>query len=210
MIKYIGLGALVLVGGLLAAAAMQPAEFAITRSATVAASPAVVYDQLDDFTAWNAWSPWVELDPDQKVEMSGPESGVGASYSWNGNEKVGNGSMTITEVRPGEWVAMDLKFITPWEAQNITTFALSPEGEGTKVVWTMSGTNDFMGKLMSLFMDMDAMVGPDFERGLAKLDTVSQTAQAAANAAAEAAAAEAAAAEAAAAAAVAGEVAPAE
>lgn len=183
MIRNIAIGAVVLFGGFAAFVAAQPGDFTITRSATISAPPEIVYDQIDDFETWITWSPWSGLDPNQKVTFSGPATGVGASYEWNGNDDVGQGRMTVTEAVPPKKVVWDLHFIKPFEAQNVTTMTLEPEGDKTKVTWSMSGTNGFMGKAFGLMMDMDKMVGADFEKGLKTLD---EKAQAQAKAVAEA------------------------
>lgn len=151
---------------------LQPADFEITRSRTIAAPPAVVYDHLDDFKTWLTWNPWQGLDPAQTVEIGGPETGVGAWYTWAGNEDVGRGRMEVVEAVPGEKITWDLAFIEPFEAKNLTSITLAPADGGTQVTWSMTGANGFMGKLMSQFIDMDAMVGADFERGLSSLDAL--------------------------------------
>lgn len=171
--------------------ATRPATFEIKRSLLINAPPEVVYDHVDDFTSWNAWSPWDKMDPAMKRTLNEVPSGVGAGYHWVGNKDVGEGSMKITEARPPEHLGIDLNFIAPFEAHNRTNFDFVKTGEGTTVTWAMSGPNNFMSKAMSLFMDMDKMVGPDFEKGLASLKALSET-EAAARAAAAKAAAEAA------------------
>jgi hypothetical protein len=154
--------------------ATRPAKYHIVRNGSIAASPQTVYDQINDFHQWAAWSPWEQIDPQMKKTFGGPESGVGATYAWSGNDKVGEGRMTITESRPAEKVSIRLEFIKPFKATDQATFVLRPEGSGTKVFWAMDGTNNFMGKAMSLFMNMDKMVGGDFEKGLASLKTISE------------------------------------
>lgn len=154
--------------------ATRPAAFHVERSVTVQAPVATIEAQIVDFRAWNAWSPWVKLDPAMKKTFDGPATGVGAVYGWVGNDKVGEGRMTITEHEPGARVGMRLEFLKPWEATSATAFAFAPEGAATRVTWTMDGTNDFLGKLMCLFVDMDKQIGGDFERGLASLRSVSE------------------------------------
>lgn len=170
---------LMAVGGVvvlfLAAVATRPAKFHIERSATVAAPPAIAFAQVNDFHRWAEWSPWDKMDPSMKKTYEGPAAGVGSMYSWLGNDKVGEGKMTITESTPGAKVTLKLEFIKPFAATNMTTFTFAPEGEGTKVTWAMDGDNNFMSKAMQMFMSMDKMVGPDFERGLSNLNTVSAT-----------------------------------
>jgi uncharacterized protein YndB with AHSA1/START domain len=100
------------------------------------------------------------------TDYSGPPSGVGAVYHWKGDDKVGEGRMTITGAVENELVQIKLEFLKPWEQTSLTEFTFAPDPGGTRVRWSMSGTHDFVGKLFAIFMDMDKMVGPDFERGL--------------------------------------------
>ena len=152
--------------------ASRPAEFRLSRSRVMAAPPAAVHAYVNDLHKWQEWSPWEKLDPAMKREYSGSPSGPGAAYHWAGNKKAGEGRMTITDSRPPESVTIRLDFIKPFSATNTTQFDLAPSGPGTNVTWTMAGHNNFMAKAIHLFMDMEKMVGPDFERGLASLDTV--------------------------------------
>lgn len=158
----------------LAFAATRPDDFTIQRVATIPASADKVFAQLDDFHNWPAWSPWEKLDPDMKRSHSGAEKGKGAVYAWEGNNKVGSGRMEILETTPHSKLVIQLDFFAPWKARNTTIFTLSPEGSGTKLDWAMHGKNDFMGKVMCLFMDMDKMVGKDFEKGLDALKTAAK------------------------------------
>lgn len=160
----------VLCGILVAAAvlvSMQPATFTVQRAATMAAPPAAVFAQVNDFQAWDAWSPWKELDPNAKVSRSAPSSGKGATFSWSGNDQVGEGSLTIRDSRPDELVDIEQVFVRPLAGKARMLFTFAPEAGGTKVTWTMDGTNNFLGKAMCMVVDMDSMVGKDFERGLA-------------------------------------------
>lgn len=176
MLKIILIVLLVAIVGLVIVVSMQPADFAITRTATIHAPPQVVHDQVNDLHHWQAWSPWEKLDPEMKKTFEGPPAGANASYAWAGNSKAGEGKMTITESRPGELVRIKLEFIKPFAATNMTDFTFTPEGAGTKVTWKMYGKNGFMGKAFGLFMNMDKMVGDDFEKGLAALKSVSEAA----------------------------------
>ncbi|HMK72922.1 MAG TPA: SRPBCC family protein [Myxococcaceae bacterium] len=198
MLRKILIVLAVLIVALVVIIATRPGSFRVVRSATMAAPAAVVYAQIADFHRWDAWSPWAKLDPSMKVSFSGPASGPGAGYAWVGNDKVGEGKMLITGARPGQEVDIQLDFLKPWQATNATTFVLEPAGPGTKVTWSMSGESNFMAKAMSLVMDMDAMIGKDFEKGLSQMGTVAaaetkRLADEAAKKAAEAAAAQAAA-----------------
>lgn len=189
----------ILIALLLVFIVTRPDSFTVERSASMSAPPPIVYGLVQDLHAWERWSPWAKLDPAMKTTYGGPASGVGATYAWEGNDAVGSGKMTIVEVKPDEAVAITLEFLKPMAATNRTEFQLSPQsGGGTKVTWTMHGRNDFMGKAFGLVMNVDQLVGKDFETGLSQLRSTAEgraaeiTAEAAAAiaAAAEAAAAE--------------------
>ncbi|WP_257461823.1 SRPBCC family protein [Archangium lipolyticum] len=170
----IGIAVLVLVVGAIAFISTRPDSFRIERSARISAPPEVVFAMINDFHQWGQWSPYDKLDPNMKRSFEGPTAGPGASYSWNGNDKAGAGRMTILESTPGERVYLKLEFLRPFEATNTTTFTLTKSEAGTQVSWIMEGKNNFMGKAFSAFMDMDALVGKDFEKGLADLDTAAR------------------------------------
>lgn len=170
MFPFAALALVGLAGGFAAFVARRPSAFRIVRSRTLAASPDAVFAQINDFHRWPGWSPWEKLDPNMTREISGPASGPGATYYWKGNNKAGEGRMTITDSVPGRSVTIRLEFMKPWKATNTTRFDLQPSGSGTVVTWDMTGHNNFMAKAFTVFMDMDKMVGPDFERGLAGLE----------------------------------------
>ena len=151
---------------LLAVVSSRPATYHIERSATLAATPEAIYTQLADFHQWDAWSPWAKIDPQMKTSFSGAPAGAGAVYDWTGNDKVGQGRMTILDAQPDSRVTIKLEFIKPFASTCTTGFALAPEGSGTRVTWTMDGQNNFVGKAFGLFMNMDKAIGNDFERGL--------------------------------------------
>lgn len=178
MLKKIFIGLAIVVVILIVVIAVQPAAFQVTRSTTIAAPPEKVFAQVNDFHKWDAWSPWAKLDPAMNQTYEGPATGVGSVYTWNGNSQVGEGKMTITESDANKRVGIKLEFIKPVAAVNHTTFDLTPDGTNTSVVWSMAGTNNFMGKAFCLFVSMDKMVGGDFEKGLAQMKAVSETAAA--------------------------------
>ena len=155
---------------------MQPDEYTVVRSATFNAPPEKVFEQVNDFRNWKVWSPWEKLDPNMKTTLSGPESGKGAGYAWIGNDDVGEGKMTIVESRPFEMVGIDLEFLQPFAMRSRSDFTFKPEGGGTNVTWTMKGENGVVGKAFSLVMDMDSMIGKDFEKGLAQMKPIVETA----------------------------------
>lgn len=166
MLKTILLVLVLLIAGFAAYVAMQPGEYAVTRSAVIPGSPATVFGVVNDFHQWDKWSPWAKLDPNMKTTYSGPDMGEGAMYAWEGNDDVGKGKMTITESEPYSHIGIRLEFIEPFASTSQTDFHFKPAANGTEVVWSMSGTNGFMEKAFTMFMDMDAMIGADFEKGL--------------------------------------------
>lgn len=161
----VGLAALILV--FVVVVAMQPSDFKVERSQVVAAPPELTRQQVDDFRNWKDWSPWAKMDPDTKITLSENPVGEGATYAWE-SEKTGAGTMTITEVEAGH-TAIDLNFTKPFKAENDVVFSYVPIHGGTQITWTMTGENNFMGKAFGLFVDMDEMVGGDFEKGLADI-----------------------------------------
>ena len=157
--------------GLVVVIALRPADFRISRSALIAAPPEVTFAQVNDLHKWEAWSPWAKLDPAAKQTYEGPPAGTGASFAWDGNNKVGAGKMTITDSRPSEFVRLRLEFLKPFKAVNTAELTFAPEGQQTRVTWTMSGKNNFMSKAVGLVINCDKMVGGDFEKGLASLNS---------------------------------------
>jgi hypothetical protein len=155
-------------------ASRQPDIFLITRSCKITAPVSAIFTHVNDLHKWDTWSPWAKLDPNAKNSYEGPAEGVGAKMSWAGNNKVGVGSMTLIESHLNEKIQFKLEFIKPMKATNIAEFLFTPEGEETNITWSMSGSNNFMGKVMGLFMNCDKMVGTQFEKGLADLKVVSE------------------------------------
>lgn len=149
--------------------ATRPADFRIQRSKVINAPPAAIFPQINDLHKMNEWSPWAKMDSNAKNTYSGQKAGTGASMSWSGNNEVGAGTMTITDSRPNEFVAMRLEFLRPFYATNRTEFTLKSVGPGTQVTWTMTGKNNFVAKAFNLVIDCDKMVGRQFEIGLDNL-----------------------------------------
>ncbi len=177
MIKKILIGILVLLLLLIVIIAMRPDGYRTTRSTTIAAPPAVVFDEVNTLQNWDAWSPWAKIDPNAKKTYEGPASGVGAKYNWSGNSEVGEGNMTIAESRTNEYVKFDVVFIKPFSGNSTAEFTFKPDDAQTNqtvVSWSMSGKNNFVGKAMGLFMDSDKMLGGYFEKGLAQMKTVAE------------------------------------
>ena len=167
--------ALVIIGVLLfVIIAGRPDEFKVARSATMAAPPATVFEQVNDFHKWEAWSPWAKLDPACKNSYSGATVGKDAGFAWDGNNKVGAGRMTIIESQAPELIRINLEFLRPFKATSITEFTFRPQGSQTLVTWSMTCQNNFISKIFGLFTDCDAMVGKDYEKGLASLKAIAE------------------------------------
>jgi hypothetical protein len=173
MLKKIALGSGAVLGVLLVVIAVQPAAFVIERSTSIQAPANLIYPQINDLHAWQAWSPWAKMDPLMNSTFEGPAAGVGAITSWAG-PKAGKGRMEITAVKPDQEIVIKLDFIKPMQAQNRTVFSLTPGNAATTVHWRMEGNNGFAGKAFALFMNMDKMVGADFEKGLASMKALAE------------------------------------
>lgn len=144
------------------------ATYRVERSTTVDADPATVHALIDDFHEWRSWSPWEDLDPTMARSYDGAAPGVGARYSWRGNKKAGAGSMEITRSAP-EGIDIDLRFLKPFKSRSGIGFALRPTGASTEVTWSMTGQVTGLMRVFTLVKPMDSLVGPDFEKGLARL-----------------------------------------
>jgi hypothetical protein len=155
--------------------ALQPSQFRIERSAPMAAPAADVFVQVNDFHNWDGWSPWAKIDPAMKQTYEGASAGTGAIYTWSGNSKAGQGRMTITESVSSEVIRIKLEFMKPFKATNAAEFAFKTEGEKTIVTWSMSGSKNFVLKAFGLLMNMDKMIGGDFEKGLAQMRSIVET-----------------------------------
>jgi hypothetical protein len=165
----------VLIGGAAAFVATRPDAYHVERSATIDAPAATVFAQVNDLSVWKEWSPWEKRDPAMKRTLSANTSGVGATYAWQGNKDVGKGKMSIVDSRPGEKVVERLEFIEPFQSQADIAFTLKAETPtSTKVTWAMDGKHNFVSKALSVVKPMDAMVGKDFEDGLAGLKKVAE------------------------------------
>jgi uncharacterized protein YndB with AHSA1/START domain len=172
--KKILLGILVVIVGILLYALTKPDSFRVERSTTINASPQRVFSLIDNFHEWTKWSPWEKMDPAMQRSYSGSESGVGAAYAWKGNDAVGQGSMTITQATVPTHLGVQLDFIAPMETTNRVEFTVTPRGETTQVLWAMHGENNYLSKLMQVFVSMDSMLGKDFEAGLADLKAAAE------------------------------------
>ena len=174
MLKIIGIVITVVIAGVLIFAAAKPDIFRVQRSAGIKAPPEKVFALINDFKSWSAWSPWEKKDPAMKRTFGAVTSGKGAQYAWDGNKDVGQGSMEITESVPSSKIVLKLDFIKPFEGHNVVEFTLTPQGDTTNVAWVMQGPTPYFAKIFHVFMDMDSMVGKDFESGLANLKTAAE------------------------------------
>ncbi len=175
MLKITAIVIAVLIAAVLLFAATRPDTFTVKRAASIKAPPEKVFALINDFSRWNAWSPWEKKDPAMKRNFSATTRGKGARYGWEGDKHVGQGSMEIAESVPSSRVTIRLDFVKPFEAHNTVEFALESRGDATtNVVWSMHGGMPFLSKLMSVFVDMDRMIGKDFEEGLANLKAVAE------------------------------------
>ena len=163
--------AFIVAGGVVAT---RPDNYSIERSAVVNAPPELVFEQVNDFHRWEAWSPFEKLDPEMRKTFEGSPSGVDARYHWVGNSRAGEGRMRIAESVPPRRIAIDMHFIEPFESRSRTTFTFEPVDNGTRVTWGMAGANTTAGKVMSLFGGMEGMLNRAFDEGLAKLGTVAE------------------------------------
>lgn len=174
MLRKLLLLAAALMAAFLIYVAVKPAAFHVEREASIAASPEAVFREVNDFHRWQAWSPWAKRDPNAKIEYGGPDAGVGALLKWSGNEEVGVGQMSIVESRPGELVRIKLEFSEPFEGASDVGLAFRPEGTATRVVWSIDGEQGFIERVFctALGLDMDQMIGADYEAGLKNLKAV--------------------------------------
>ena len=177
MLKIFGILGVVLavaVAGVLAYAATRPDVFQVQRSAAIKAPPEKIHPLINDLRAFNRWSPYEKKDPAMKRAYSGPESGKGAVYAWDGDRNVGKGRMEIADASLPSKVTLKLDFEKPFEAHNIVNFTMEPKGDATSVTWAMQGPVPYMAKIVHLIFNMDRMVGQDFEAGLANLKALAE------------------------------------
>jgi ribosome-associated toxin RatA of RatAB toxin-antitoxin module len=170
MIKKILLGLLILVVGIIIVSRFQPDTYTVERTGLIAAPPSAVFAQINDFHNWEKFNPWDDLDSNMVHTYDGPQSGVGAKFHWSG-ENAGEGNMTIVESMPDDHLKVDMEFIEPFAGKAVTAFKLVPDGEATKLTWSMTGENNFFSKIMSLFMSMDKMIGSQYEKGFARMNS---------------------------------------
>ena len=171
-LKRLAIGLVLLAATFAVVVAFQPDDYRLTRSTVIWAPAAKIFPHVNDLRRWEEWSPWAKFDPNARVTFSGPQSGPGASFKWDGNDKIGAGTMTITDSKLNERVATRTDFVKPFEGTSRADFVFSQTGERTNVIWTTAGTHTFISKAICLVMSMETMLGPDFEKGLAQLKDV--------------------------------------
>jgi len=176
MIKKAVIGIVACLLALVAFVALKSPDFKISRQIVVNVPAPVVYAHVNDFHLWQDWSPWAKLDPQAKNTFGGPMSGTGAIFSWDGNDQVGTGTMIIVDSSAPTFVSIRLEFLKPFKATNHAEFSFVPEGDGaTRVMWTMTGQQNFFMRFICLFMNMDKMVGGEFEKGLTQLKSIAES-----------------------------------
>lgn len=173
VIAIIAVIAVVLLAGFAGYAATRPDTLRVERSVSIEAPPETIYPLIADLQTWRSWSPWEKKDPAMKRTYAGAAAGMGATYAWEGNREIGSGRMEIVDANPSR-VLINLDFIEPFEAHNMAEFRLAPEGDSTRVTWTMEGPQNLIGKMMCVVIDMDQMIGEDFETGLANLKAIAE------------------------------------
>jgi hypothetical protein len=178
MVKTIAVVAVLLLvvvlGVVLAYAATRPDVFRVQRTASIKAPPDRIFPLINDFRRWSSWSPYERKDPAMKKTYSGAAAGTGAVYAWEGDRSVGSGRIEIADTAPPNRIAIKLDMIKPFAAHNRVEFMLEPKGESTEVTWAMNGHTPYLAKIMHVFLDMDRMVGRDFEAGLASLKALAE------------------------------------
>jgi len=174
MLTTMVLLALAAIAALLLYAARGPDRFRVTRTAVIKAPAARIFSLINDLQSFNTWSPYLRRDPRAQGHYSGPAGGVGAVYTWQGR-KIGSGTMTITHSHAPIKLAMTLDFVKPFKAQNTAEFTLQAEGDNLTIVsWSLHGPAPYLSRLMATVVDMDRMIGMDFEAGLANLKSLTQ------------------------------------
>jgi uncharacterized protein YndB with AHSA1/START domain len=169
----IALAALILI--FVVIVALQPSEFQMARSTTIAAPPADVFAQVNDFRKWEAWSPWAKIDPKAKVSFEGPPQGEGTVMTWSGNSEVGEGKMTLTESRPNDLVKTRVDMVKPFEGTSSSEFTFKPEGDQTAVTWSVAAHHNFLEKALCLVMNGKKMMGGLMDQGLAQMKSVAES-----------------------------------
>jgi uncharacterized protein YndB with AHSA1/START domain len=162
------------IAAVLILAATKPGTLRVQRSTSIKAPAEMIFPLINDFHQWRSWSPYENKDPAMKRTYGGAEHGKGAVYAWEGDKNVGSGRMEILEAAAPQKIAIKLDFFTPFEGHNTAEFTMLPQGDGTHVTWVMHGPARFVTKLIQVFMNLDNMIGKDFEAGLANLKKITE------------------------------------
>ena len=155
-------------------AATKPNKLRVQRAISIKAPPERIFSLISDFHQWLAWSPYEQKDPAMKRTYGGAERGTGAVYAWDGDGNVGSGRMEILETSAPQKIVIKLDFFKPFEGHNTAEFTMLPQGDATHVTWLMHGPANFMSRLIQVFLNLDKMIGKDFEAGLANLKTLTE------------------------------------
>jgi uncharacterized protein YndB with AHSA1/START domain len=169
VILKIAICIVVIIAAILTVAATKPNTFRIKRSIAIKAPPQKIFALIDDFRNWSEWAPQDKEDPTMSRTYNGPESGKGAICIWNGSGSSGRGQMAITDSVAPSRIVVTVDFVKPFAAHNINDFALEAAGDSTNVTWEMHGTNVYVMKVISIFVNMDRVMGKHFETGLRNL-----------------------------------------
>lgn len=174
MLRKIVLAIAAVIAAIVLYASTRPSHFEYSRATTVSASAAAIYALVNDFSKWPSWSPWEKYDPNMKKATSPNPIGVGAWSTWSGNSQAGEGKSEIVQSVTNELIMIRLDMLKPMKATNAVEFRFEPFGQDTKVTWTMRGENNLIGKIFSVFVDCEKMVGKDFEEGLSNLKRLAE------------------------------------
>ncbi|MGD9839951.1 MAG: SRPBCC family protein [Afipia sp.] len=173
-LMYIAIALAILIAVVVVLAAMRPDTFRVQRSIDINAPADKIFPLINDYRNWGSWSPYEHVDPDMQRTFSGPPSGKGSVYEWRGNKNIGHGRMEILDTAPPSKVVIKLDFFSPFEAHNMAEFTMQPKGSATNVTWAMHGPVPFMAKIIHMFMNMDRMVGGQFQQGLVSMKAVAE------------------------------------
>ena len=172
-LAIIGVVVVIAIGGILIYAATKPDSFRVQRVVLINAPPDKVFPLVNDIKAWTVWSPYEKKDPAMKRTYGAVTAGKGATYAWDGDKNVGQGSMEMIESGPRK-IVLKLDFVKPFEAHNMGEFLLEPKGDSTSVTWATYGPSPYMSKVIGTFMNIDDLIGRDFEKGLADLKAAAE------------------------------------
>ena len=172
-LAIIGVVIVVAIAGVLLYAATKPDSFRVQRVVLINAPSDKVFPLINDIKAWTVWSPYEKKDPAMKRTYGAVTAGKGATYAWEGDKNVGQGSIEMIESGPRK-IVIKLDFLKPFEAHNMGEFLLEPKGDSTSVTWATYGPSPYMSKVIGTFMNIDDLIGRDFEKGLADLKAAAE------------------------------------